>query len=76
MQTDGKFIFCSGPDQRLNIWQILELNPEPKIEFFSSCYIQVGDVSDLTVQLQHNHYEIILVGSGLQLIEFTPSLKQ
>lgn len=76
METDGKFIFTSGPDQRVNIWKIGSLNPEPVIQFYANYLVQVGDVGTLSI-LPHNSdqqqcYSILVAGLGLEIIQFRP----
>jgi len=84
VQVLDKFVFCCGPDQRLNIWKINEPTSECtntdtfgpvqlSVNMFCSCVTEVQDVSSLDVTVRNGVYIIVIVGTGLQVIEISMS---
>jgi len=60
----GSTIVSVSIDQRLNEYYI----KEGQWEIVGSCMSEVADIADMNVVEEESHYQIVLVGAGMQII--------
>lgn len=65
VQIFGKMVLTTGTDQRLNIWKL----EHEELILLASCCLELADVVDMKVIKQESRLQVLLVGSGLQIVE-------
>ncbi|KAH1079034.1 hypothetical protein AAZX31_19G206700 [Glycine max] len=71
--TDGSWVFSTGLDQRVRCWHLLQ----SKLIEHSYLIVSVPEPEALSARAcGRNHYQIAVAGRGMQIIEFSESLKK
>ncbi|TDH64779.1 uncharacterized protein CCR75_002114 [Bremia lactucae] len=69
---DSKAIFAAGYDQRVSRWSINHTDNGTKIERQGAAFSECADIAKLAIRKAstRNAYEVVVVGQGLQMIQF------
>lgn len=66
-----RFIFTSGPDQRLCVWEYKISNEELKVERHTTLLLEISDISSVDVKsLSSEEFLVNAVGKGMQITHF------